>query len=864
MSKKIHIPPTWLDTIIACFIGRQHLDVIRGDLHEIYQNNVQQKGKFMASVNYLADVISCLRSPLREKRVQYKISFPMFNNYLKLSVRNLLRNKTFTLVNIFGLTLSFTISIIIFLFVRTELSYDKYHVKADRIYRLNYDLTQRNEKKPWAITTGRWPELAHSELEAVKDFVRIIPSWGNKSLLKYNEKRFYESSFGWADPSLTRIFDFQFLEGDPETALNEPHTIIITTRIAEKYFGQSSAIGKSINRDDETDYLITGVIEEIPANSHFHLDFIASLMSATAEERARFWSYSYLLLKDGASPKMLEANLQDLLEKHSDKSKDARLTLLPLNDIHLKSDMMYEFESNGDAKTVYIFSVIAVFILLIACINFINLYTAQSVKRVKEIGVRKVMGALRNELIWQHLTESMTISFISFITALVLVKISLPLINELTGTVIINDLFTNLPLVLLIIFVAIVTGLLAGSYPAFFISSFTPKQIFRPSNTIKGNSLLRKILVVFQFSLSVFLIIGSITVYRQIEFFQNKNLGFSKEQVLAIPIRFADNIKSKYESFRNEALQIPGVENLSMMSNLPGELIQMWVGSVKLKGNSSDELLRVKWFTSDYDFVKTLDIKIADGRDFSRDYLTDSSQAVLINQTAAKLLNLTEPIGKVIEIPSRDKSMEIIGVVEDFHFASLHNDIEPLLIFMEKRFFGKLAVKISTGNIIQTVADLEQTWNKFEPERPMESFFLDQYFDEKYKKENVTMNLVLMFTVMGIIIACLGLYALAIFVMDMRLKEISIRKVLGASTLKVFGILTSEFTLLVLIAFIIISPLAYYFITFWLSEFAYRVELNLFTFLFAGLITWLISFLTISYKSLVVARSNPVDALKDE
>ncbi|MCZ6701734.1 MAG: ABC transporter permease, partial [Ignavibacteria bacterium] len=542
MNKKLHTPPSWLDKIIAHFIGKQHLDVIRGDLHEIYQNNVQQKGEFMASINYLTDVLSCLRSPLLEKRIQYKISFPMFNNYLKLSLRNLLRNKTFTIINISGLTLGFTISIIIFLFVRTELSYDKYHVNSDRIYRMNYDLTQRNEKKPWAITTGRWPELAHSELEPVEDFVRIIPSWGNKSLIKSGEKRFYESNFGWADPSLTRIFNFQFLEGDPETALNEPNTVIISRKIAEKYFGQSSAIGKSINRDDETDYLITGVIEGIPANSHFHLDFIASLMSATQDERARFWSYSYLLLKDGASPKKLEANLQGLLKKHSDKSKDARLSLLPLNDIHLKSDMMYEFEPNGDAKTIYIFSVIAVFILLIASINFINLSTAQSVKRVKEVGVRKVMGAVRNELIWQHLTESMTISFISFITALVLVKLSLPLINELTGTVIINDLFTNIPLILLIIFVAMLTGLLAGSYPAFFISSFSPNYIFRPSNTIKGNSLLRKILVVFQFSLSVFLIIGSITVYRQIKFFQNKNLGFSKEQVLAIPLRFADNI----------------------------------------------------------------------------------------------------------------------------------------------------------------------------------------------------------------------------------------------------------------------------------------------------------------------------------
>ncbi len=847
------------------WISPEIAENVKGDLDEMYRRRVKDGRWFWADVVFLWETFTCFKLALNRKIPRFHLPTGS-GTYLKMSYRVLARNRGYALINVMGLSIGLLASFFIFLFVRTEHSYDRYHQRSGDIYRLVYDLTEKNEKLPWAISKGKWPHLISQTYPMVEDYVRITPTWGSKSLIKPSDatKGSYENGFVWADPSLTSVFDFHFLAGNPETALTEPNTIIISEPVAKKYFGDVlSAMGKVLNRDNQTDYKVTGVFESMPAHSHFHASFIASLMSATFEEKNEFWGYSYLLLEEGTDPQKLVSRFPALIGDHMPEGSVLRLDLQPLENIYLKSKLMYEFEPVGNLTTTTMFTGIGVFILLIACINFINLSTAYGTRRIREIGIKKVLGVRHGSLVGQLMVESLLITLFATVFAGLFGYLLLPFVELLAGKSLDLEGIFEMEFLVSLISLVVLLGVLSGGYPAFYIASFKPRQIFE-KNYAGGGGLFRKSLTVFQFALSITLIIGSMVVYEQLRFFQEKDMGMEPDQALVIPLDYSEDLGRNYPAFREKALQNPRIGNMSMMSNLPGELIRMWTGDIRPAGGNEEDVVRVKVFTTDYDFAGTLGIRITEGRDFSRDIATDSVLSVLINQTAARQLGFENLENAYISVPNKENDLRVIGIVEDFHFASLHNEIEPLVIYNSPGPKGKLVIHLDTEELTSTLEYIEDIWADYEPDRPLESFFLNDYFNRKYTHEQTLMDLTISFTVLAVFIACLGLFGLATYVIQGRLKEVGVRKVFGASVSRLFLLLSSEFARLVLLAFVIVSPVAYYLADLWLMDFAYRIDISLWMFGLAALVVLLLALATVSYKSLHVARTNPVKILSDE
>ncbi len=869
--KKEPQPPRWLQLPLRWFCTPAHLEVIEGDLLEMYNLRFSGKGRTAANIGWITDTVKCLRPGLirrflSNERTNSNKNPMMIGNHFKVARRNLVKHWNYSLINIGGLVIGFAACIVIGVFVHTELSYDRYHTKSPRIHRLVLDLTARGEKLPWAIATGKWGPRMVSEIPGVINHAALIPNWGNKSLVEYGDKKFYEARFGWADSAVTEIFDFQFITTSDPIPLRRPGAIIISESVASKYFVNEDPLGKILRRDDETDYQVTGVFQDIPTNSHFHLDLIASLQTASKEERDGYWGYSYVELHEDTDPAAIDKALGELLEKYAiTKPNTAKLYLQPLTDIHLHSNLMYEFESVGNLKTIYIMVVVGGFILAITCINFINISTAFAMKKVNEIGIRKTLGATRINLIVQNLLETLMVSAISIVAAYLLARLLIPGVEDITGKSLILTIMNNPSALLWVALTVVVVGVAAGAYPAFYLSGFKPGLAVKGGGaSAKSKAHFRKALVVLQFSISVILICGALTAYQQLNFMQNKDLGMSGDQVLGVSIVYAQNIRDSYQSFKNEALAYEGIENITRISNFPMELTSMWVGTFKLQGASDDEVVRSKWFTVDHDFLPTLSIQLKEGRDFSKDFVTDSSRSVLMNEAAAKSLGVTNPLGSEIELVGYDRKMEVVGIVEDFHFASLHNEIEPLLIFMGMGDNTRLAIKLKGNNISGAMDDLEKVWSKYEPSRPMESQFLDSYFNEKYSNEKTIMKFIVVLTILAIIIAGLGLYGLAAYVLQLRLKEVGLRKILGASNGGLLALLTRDFVKLVLISALLAIPFSIVFLNSWLEEFPYRVELGPGIFILAVGLAVVITMITIGYRSLTVANCNPVETLRDE
>ncbi len=845
------------------WVSPEIADNLKGDLQEMYLRKLKEKSKLVAEISLLWDTATCLKLATNKRGLGTR--FDSTINF-KMSLRVLAKNKSYTVINTIGLSIGLAAALIIFLYVRTEYNYDQYHHRSSDIYRIVYDLTEKNEKLPWAIIKGRWARMISEEFPVVENFVRIIPTWGSKSLIKSRdiEKGLYEHGFVWADSSLTSVFDFHFVAGNPKTALHAPNTIIISEKIATKYFGDASlAMGKTLNRDNETNYKVTGVYRQMPSNSHFHAEMIASLMIASFEARENYWGYSYLLLEEKANLQALVDGFPALVASHLPENSVARLNLQPLEKIHLHSELLYEFEPVSNRTTVNILGGVGLFILLIACLNFVNLSTAYGTQRIKEIGIKKVLGAYRSNLVKQLITESMLIVIFAVIVAGASVYLLLPFVEWLAGKALDLSGVFEIEFLLEAGILVLLLGILSGAYPAFYIASFKPKQIFEKRHS-KGKSLLRKSLTAFQFAMSIILIIGSMIIYQQLRYFQEKDMGMEPDQALVLPLDYAENLGKNYTGFRNELLRHPRIKNMSMMSNLPGELIRMWTGDIRPVGGTEEEKVRVKVFTTDYDFASTLGLRIVEGRDFSRSISTDSISSVLINRTAAHRLGFSNLEDAHISTPSVQHDLKVIGIVEDFHFASLHNEIEPLVIYNDPGPKGKLVISLETENLSSSLESVEEVWNKYEPDKPMESFFLSEYFNQKYTNEKNSMNLVISFTILAVFIACLGLFGLATYVMHGRLKEVGVRKVLGASVPGLFLLLASEFLLLVLLAFVVVSPLAYYLASLWLTDFAYRISIDLWIFGFAAMFVSLLALITVSYKSLYVARVNPTKILSDE
>jgi putative ABC transport system permease protein len=807
----------------------------------------------------------------------------MLKNYVKIALRNLLKYKGTSFINIFGLSVGITCCILISLFVLDELSYDRYHEKSDQIFRVTLrGIVGTNEFN----TTNTCAPLSAA---LVRDFPEVVTATRMRGfgfpVLRYGEKVFSEERFFWADPTFFDVFTIPFIKGNPKTALSKPNTVVITQTMAKKYFGHEDPMGKILTADKKRDCLITGVVEDVPRNSHFHFDFLGSLSSYEVS-KSQVWVnnsyYTYFVLQRGVSYKAFEPKLKELVVKYVGPQieKAAGITLeqfiagggaygyyvQPLTDIHLHSNLDHELEPNSDITYVYIFSLIAVAILVIACINFMNLATARATRRTREVGIRKTLGSVRKQLIRQFLTESFIMSFLAVSLGLFLVELLLPWFGNFTGKHLAIHYLSNYFTIPLLIGLALLVGFMAGIYPSFFLASFKPSEVLKGTLQKTGkHPWLRSGLVIFQFTVSIILFIGTLVVYNQLDFIQNRRLGFNKEQLVVI--KKTDDITKQIEPFKEELLKLPGVIHATNTTTLPGKNFNS--SAHQVTGAAGEETHILWTMRSDYNFVETFEVEMASGRFFSRDFSTDTS-GVVLNQAAVKTLGLTDPIGKFIvalgPTPDRSQNFQIIGVVEDFHFESLHQKIRPMLIkLIPKNQAGRfVVVQIKSGDIPTTLRQIEHTWRKFALNQAFEYVWFDRDFARIYEAEERTGQIFAVFSIIAICVACLGLLGLAAFTTEQRTKEIGIRKTLGAPITGIVMILSKEFIRWVLAANIIAWPVAYFITRSWLQSFAYRVDIEIQMFLFSAVLAIAIAFLTVSYQVIKAAMANPVEALKYE
>jgi putative ABC transport system permease protein len=810
----------------------------------------------------------------------------MFKNYLKIAIRNILKHKVYSLINVFGLAIGMACSILILLWVRDELSYDRFHKNAERVYRVTREW--KNQDGRTSLHLARvappiGPLLKNDFPGIVEDVVRIRADFN--TLLKLDDRTFVEDNFFWAEENIFNIFSIPLLEGDPATALKEPNSVVLTEAMGRKYFGEEDPLGKTINYEGEADLKVTGVVKNVPENSHFNFDFLGSFITLEnffgKEFMTSNWGrnnyLTYLLLPEGLSPDVLREQIPGFLDNHitqlvidntgqpptNKPSLTNQLHLQKLTDIHLHSHLTTEIEQNGDIVNVYLFSAIAFFILLIACINFMNLATARSAKRAREIGMRKVLGAYRKQLIGQFLGESLLIAGLALIIAVSVVEATLPYFNDFVGKHLSLAVWQNPEMIAGLIAITLFVGLLSGSYPAFLLSSFRPVRVLKGEDKSSGKSTFRRVLVVSQFTISIALIISMGIVYQQLDFLRHKKLGFNKEQVVILQAN--GDMQENFETIKSRLMQNASILNVSASRLIPSnKLLNSWGGQV-LESNETVPLsFRLAVVEVNYNFFDTYNIQLLTGRDFSREYATDDSAAFVLNRAAVEKLGWTveETVNKSMLYGNRNG--RVIGVVEDIHFESLHNKIVPIIYLINKQGSYQFSLRISGQNIPGTLAFIKNIWTEYQPDYPFEYSFLDERLNALYNSEENLGNIFSIFSFLAVIIACLGLYGLAAYSAEQRTKEIGIRKVLGASVGKLIGLLSKEFLELVIIANVIAWPLAWYPMNKWLEEFAYRINIAWWVFALAGGLALIIALLTVSYQAIRTALSNPVKALRYE
>ena len=809
----------------------------------------------------------------------------MFKNYFITALRNLKRHKGFSFINLSGLAIGMACSILFALFVIFELSFDTYHTKADRIYRVGTQFGLGVDNRG-AFTAPPMAKALVNDFPEIENAARLS-LWPRKYLVSYGEKKFLEEGIIFADNSIFDIFTFSHIAGNLKTALDEPFSIVITRDIAEKYFAEKNPIGESLGFAVwKKDFKITGVIENCPNNSHFKYRIIASMLSYQDDNSS--WGshncFTYIALKKGCSASQLEAKFPAFVKRYwgVHHYKDTGQTydeyikseknyyghfLEPLPDIHLNSNMIDPLSVRGNKIYIYIFSTIAVFILLIACINFMNLSTARFANRSREVGVRKVLGSGKKQLIFQFLGESVLLSFFALILAIMILNLVMPIFCHFTNRQLEFNLFSNVYILPVLVGYAILVGILAGSYPAFFLSSFPAIHTIKNSlnKKIKGFIPFRRVLVILQFSITIVILLGTFIIYQQLKFLQNSQLGFNKDQVLVV--QRAYSLGKQRDAFKQELLKYPDILAVSNTETLPGRHFDPT--SHKLEGRPLGEEYTLQTMYGDCDFAKLLDLEMVSGRYFSPGITTDATSAVVINEAAVKKLGIKDPIGKrfVKEFGGAKKGefVTIIGVVKDFHYFSLHHEILPMIIrpFSEENW-RLTSIKIRAANIKETINLVRETWNKFTAGEPFEYSFLDADFNNLYINEQKTGQILGIFAFLAIFIACLGLFGMVSFSTEQRTKEIGIRKVLGASVSKIIFMLSKEVIILVLFAFALSAPLAFYAMNKWLQDFAFRITPNPLTFILMALITLLIALLTISFRTIKAACANPVDSIKHE
>ena len=785
----------------------------------------------------------------------------MFKNYLKIALRNIKRHKGYSFINITGLAIGMACCILMLLWVQDELSYDRFHQNASDIYRVIQDINFADHSTTWAITQGPLGPSLKKDFPEIINATRI--TW-RRFRLTYDDDSFDEE-VGMADGSIFEMFTFPLIKGDPATALSDPHSIVLTEEMAEKYFGNENPVGKIIKADNQYDFKVTGIMKDVPRNSYLQFDVLIPFifgreLNYTVDQWNNSQFTTYVQLQKGVPSEEVVQKISDYLYAKPTLEKDARLNLQPLTRIHLYSNYEFDF-AHGDIKYVTIFSVVAFFVLLIACINFMNLTTARSGNRSKEVGMRKVAGAYRSEIVKQFFGESILFAFIALLFAFILVELLLPVFNNLAAKELSMDIPGNLLILLGLICIALLTGIISGSYPALFLSAFQPVRVLKGSlqSGSKG-SAFRKILVVFQFSLTILLIICTAVVFNQLNFMRNKKLGYDKEYM--IYMRMRGDMRAKYESVKNELLQNPNILGVTAGSNVPTYGYYFSNSLWRWEGQDHDEETLMRGVFVDYDYFKTLGMEIVEGRSYSKEFSTDATEAIMVNEEAVKAMGMESPIGKRLTIG--DDNFKIIGVVKNYHFRSLRQEIEPLILLYYTKFSRILFARLKSENIPKTIGYMENIWKKFALGYPFNYRFLNEALDRLYRSEQRIGTIFRYFSFLAIFISCLGLFGLASFMAEQRTKEIGIRKVLGATVSNIVLLLSKEFSKWVLVANILAWPVAYYAMHKWLQSYAYRMIITIWPFFFAAFLALVIALMTVSYQAFKAAIANPADALKYE
>ncbi|MCP4726930.1 MAG: FtsX-like permease family protein [bacterium] len=872
-----------LSKFLKLLLPKNNDESMLADFETLYEAELEKKGRVYALGWLAAQIIRSL--PGLASAYLYRRGI-MIRNYLKISLRNFRKQKIYYLINVSGLAVGMASCMLIFLFIHDELSYDKYHDDADRIYRVTMA----------ELINGSYYHYAGVPYGAVQAFEEQLPEiistarvgFGS-GVVSLNEKNHEVSGILYTDSTFFEIFTYDFIKGNPVSALDEPGSIVLTESHADMLFGSEDPMGKMINLNTDGDLLVKGVIRDVPDNSHFSFNIVLNNSGLRKRREGSFNSWkgiigwAYILVEKGTDPEELNGKFKSIENTHFDRgsddqgdpdtyssiNKDNQLVtgyrLQKLTDIHLRSDLQYEINANSDINNIYIFSVTAMFILFIACVNFVNLSTAKSVERGREVGLRKVFGAYRGSLVSQFLSESVLLSFIGMIFGLILLVFSIPMFNSIAGKNFALADLNSLDFWIALLSFIVITGLVAGSYPAFFLSAFKPHSVLKSTSSRSfGRSGFRKYLVILQFTISIFLIVSTFIVIDQLNYMKDVKLGFDKELILVVPMR-GTAIKQNYTVFKEELVQNNNIISASYSSDIPGRGIDVLLFTAE--GKNRGELFNIYYFSTDHDFIETYGIDLFQGRDFSKEFPSDRG-TYLVNETGAELLDWgVDAIGKKIYMKGRYEG-KITGIIRDMNFRSLRESIQPFVIKLEPeigRQRGYLSLKIKGDELQDTIEYVKSKWQDFDKNRDFDYFFIDDYLNSLYRSEEKFGRIISIFTSIAIFIACLGLFGLISFTAERRTREIGIRKTMGASVPGIVILITKEFSRLVIFANIIALPLASYIMKkYWLQDFAYRTDPGIILFITAGSIALLIALATVSYQSLKAAGTNPVDALRYE
>ncbi|MTI38652.1 ABC transporter permease [Fulvivirga lutimaris] len=799
----------------------------------------------------------------------------MLKNYIKIAFRNLVRRIGYTSINVFGLAVGISCCLLIGIYVMDEISYDKFHANADNIYRVNINYSMGGTSQSMYVTpTALLPTMKREFNEVVAGTRLFDVAMFSPQVVSLNDVSFQEEKFFYADSTFFDIFSFELSEGVKDKALVEPNSVILSESMVAKYFGDNDALGEVI-KVGQTEYKVTGVMKDIPDNSHLKFDFLASFSSLRASKGETWWSANYatyVLLSENADRAKIEDGIEIVVREALGEvfQNDDRVSfdLFPMTDIHLRSTLSTEMQTQGDIKYIYIISFIGFLILVIACINYMNLATARSMDRAREVGMRKVLGAVKGQLFNQFMGESIIVTTLAAIIALVIINIALVPFNNLTGKTLTSTDILDPVILSGLVSIIIVVAFLAGAYPALSISSLQPGNVLKGTfKRSKTGGLLRKVLVIVQFSISILLIIGTMVIYKQLNFMQNKKLGYSKDNILVLPTD--RQVNKNFQSIKSALEQREDVVGVSMASESPTEINGGY--GIEVQGVEAPNTNTVA-ITVDQEFTKNMEMEIIHGREFTEadtklaklDSLELRQYAFIVNEMLLNQLMISpeDALGRNAKVSGRPG--QIVGVVKDFHFASLHRKINPLVLFIEPSQYNKLFIKVNSDNISQSLTEIESVWKQIVPERPFVYSFMDEDYDALYRSEERLGNIFIVFATLAIIIGCLGLLGLVSFTVQQRNKEIGVRKVLGASVSSIFILISEDFGKLILIAFLVAAPVGYYLMSDWLAGFEYKTVVGVLPIVSSIVITIVVAIATISYNSINAAVTNPVKTLRNE